>query len=155
MNKDADKKGCIISVAAVLVVAVLGSVFTHFGSDWFEALTKPSEWIPSFVIPIIWTVIYVSFAIVLCLWQNKKALTTKTIVLLSVNGVLNVLWCLSFFTLKSLFWGDIIIVINTVFAFLLVTEIYKANVAYGIWLSIYPIWLSIAATLNIAVWILN
>ena len=149
------KKNSIISTIAVIVVAGLGTLFTQLGMDWFDTLQKPTQWIPSFIIPIVWTVIYLSFAVILFLWQQKDALPTKTIFLLIANGVLNVLWCLTFFTLHLMFVGNIIIVINTIFAFLLVSDIYKQNEKYGIILSLYPIWLSIATTLNTAIWILN
>ena len=149
------KKNSIISTVGVILVAGLGTLFTQLGMGWFDTLQKPSQWIPSFVIPIIWTIIYLSFAVILFLWQQRQNLPLKTIVLLVVNGVLNVLWCLLFFTLQQLFVGNIIIVINTIFAFLLVSDIYKQDNKYGLILSLYPVWLSLATTLNLAVWILN
>lgn len=149
------KKKYIITILAIIAVAALGTVFTQLGSNWYEGLTKPSQWIPSFVIPIAWTLIYLSFIIVLCLWQKRKPLTGENIILLAINGFLNVLWCLVFFTLKSVLLGNIIIVINVLFAIRLLFEICKESSVYGLWLSIYPIWLSVAATLNMAVWILN
>ena len=149
------KKSSVISTVSIIIIAVLGAIFTHLGMQWYEGLTKPTQWIPSFVIPILWTVIYLSFIVALWLWQNKKPLTRETIVLLAINGFLNVPWCLVFFTLKSLFLGNVIIVINVLFAIKLLFEICKDRPLYGLWLSIYPTWLCVAATLNLAVWILN
>lgn len=82
---------------------------------------------------------------------ETKSLTVENIVLLAINGVLNVLWCLVFFTLKANFLGNVIIVVNVLFAIRLLFEICKESSVYGLWLSIYPIWLSVAATLNLAV----
>ncbi len=149
------KKKNIISLLSVILVAVLGTIFTQLGMQWFENLKKPTQWIPSFVIPIVWSVIYISVIIVLFLWQNKKPLTTENIVLFAINGFLNVLWCLVFFTFNSLFLGNVIIVINALFAIRLIFEICKESSIYGLWLSIYPIWLCVATTLNLVVWILN
>lgn len=144
-----------ISTGAVIIVAALGALFTQFGMEWYDILIKPSQWIPSFIIPIAWAIIYLSFIVALILWQLRKPLTVENIVLLAINGVLNVLWCLVFFTLKSLFIGNVIIVVNVLFAIRLLFEICKESSVYGLWLSIYPIWLSVAVTLNMAVWILN
>ncbi|MBO5910229.1 MAG: tryptophan-rich sensory protein, partial [Clostridia bacterium] len=55
----------IFSIGAVVLVAVLGSVFVNMGMDWFDGLIKPSEWVPNILIPIIWTIIYIAFAIYL------------------------------------------------------------------------------------------
>lgn len=146
----------IISIVApIILVAVLGSVFVNLGMDWFNSLTKPSQWIPNWVIPVVWTVIYITFAIVLLNWSSKDEIPKRTKVLLIVNGILNVLWCLVFFTLKLTFIGNIVIILNLIAGIALWVNIFlqKRNYAYA--LSIYPIWLSIATTLNLAMWILN
>ena len=142
-------------ILPIALVAGLGTLFVNLGMDWFNALTKPSQWIPNIVIPIVWTVIYLTFAMILILWQNKESIPTKTKVLLIVNGALNVLWCLIFFTLNQTFSGNIAIIINLVAGYWLWLDILKQKQIYGYILTIYPIWLSIATTLNTALWILN
>jgi len=145
----------IISSVFILVVAVLGSIFVNLGMDWFNQLLKPTQWIPNFVIPVVWTIIYLAFAIINFLWIRKGGIPKKVVDLMIVNGVLNVVWCLVFFTLQQLFLGNIIIIINLIFGFFLIYNILKTEKIYGYILSIYPVWLSIATTLNLAVWILN
>ena len=149
------KKNIVITVASIVGVAVLGTIFAQLGMGWFDGLNKPTEWIPSFVIPIVWTVIYLLFGYVLIKWQSKTPLTKENIILLIINGVLNVLWCLVFFTLNQLLLGNIVIVINALFGIRLYLEICKEDAMSGLLISLYPIWLCIATTLNIAVWILN
>ena len=149
------KKNIIITIASIIGVAALGTLFTQLGMSWFDSLDKPSEWIPSFIIPIVWTVIYLLFIYVLVKWQTKTPLTTENIILLVINGVLNILWCLVFFTLHQLFLGNVILVINFLFAVRLYLEICKEDAMNGLIISLYPVWLGIATTLNIALWILN
>ena len=142
-------------VLPIIVVAGLGSLFVMLGMDWFADLNKPLQWIPDFIIPIMWTIIYVSFSVILWRWVDKAKLPTKTIVLLVVNGVLNVLWCLLFFALKQTLGGNIVIILNLIFAILLWKDINKQERVYSYVLSLYPIWLSLATSLNTAIWILN
>ena len=142
-------------VAPIVLVAVLGSVFVNLGMDWFNALVKPSQWIPNWVIPVVWTVIYITFAIVLLNWSNKEEIPTSTKVLLIANGILNVLWCLVFFTFKLTFAGNIVILLNLIAGVVLWIDIFLKKKIYAYFLSIYPIWLTIASTLNLAMWILN
>lgn len=149
------KKNIVITLVSIVAVAGLGTLFAQLGMGWFDNLQKPTEWIPSWIIPIVWTVIYLLFAYVLVKWQNKTPLTKENIVLLIINGVLNVLWCLVFFTLNQLFLGNVIIIINALFALRLYFEICKEDALNGMLISLYPIWLCVATTLNIAVWILN
>jgi len=138
-----------------MIVAILGSVFVNIGMDWFNSLIKPSQWIPNIVIPIVWTVIYLTFGIILSIWVSKERIPIYIIINLIINGILNVLWCLTFFTLQLTFVGNIVIILNLIAGITLFLQIFKQNTIYGIITSIYPIWLSIATTLNLAIWILN
>ena len=149
------KKNIIITIVSIILVAVFGTIFAQIGMGWFEGLIKPTEWIPSFIIPIVWTVIYLLFAYVLIKWQNRRPLTKENVILLAINGVLNILWCLVFFTLNQLFLGNVVIIINALFGLRLYFEICKEDAMNGLIISIYPIWLCIATTLNVALWILN
>ncbi len=145
----------LYAVVPVVLVAVLGSIFVNLGMDWFNGLSKPSQWIPNIVIPIVWSIIYLTTAVILVLWQNNQKMPLSTLILFIVNGVLNVLWCLTFFTLNLTFLGNIVIILNLIAGFWLVLDIAKTNKIYSYILTIYPVWLSIATTLNIALWILN
>ena len=153
MKKDYFKY--VIAFSALLLVAVLGTVFVNLGMDWFDTLVKPSEWVPNIVIPIVWTVIYSLFAIYLWFAIKNDRLDAETIALLIANGILNVLWCLVFFTLNSLLWGLIVIIINLILAAVLLIEMQEKDKFFSYFLTLYPVWLSIATCLNLACWILN
>ena len=145
----------IIAVVGIVIVAVLGSVFVNLGMDWFDTLDRPSQWIPNIVIPIVWTIIYITFAIVLSLWIKNIGLKKSTVVLLVINGILNILWCLVFFTLERTFLGNVLIIVNVIAGFALYFNMYSQNKLYTLLTIIYPIWLSLATSLNLALWILN
>lgn len=145
----------VIMLASIVLVGGLGAVFVQLGNDWFNGLIKPTKWIPNWVIPTIWTVIYLTFAIILFLWIKKENLPRKVVVLLILNGVFNILWCLVFFTLKQLLLGNIVLIFNLILAVKLILEIYKTKMLYSSILLIYPVWLCLASSLNMAVWILN
>ena len=129
-------------------------MFVNLGTNWFNSLIKPSQWIPNFVIPIVWTVIYLLACIYLVILIKNDKFDKKNTILFIVNGILNVLWCLIFFTLKQTFLGLIIIVINLVLGFILYNCQNKDNILAKL-LLIYPLWLSVATCLNLCLWILN
>lgn len=145
----------LLAVASVIIVAGLGSVFVNLGMDWFVGLIKPTQWIPNILIPIVWTVVYLLSAIILWVLIKNNNMSTYLFVLFVLNGVLNILWCLIFFTLHLTLLGNIVIIINLIFGWLLVIELFKyRNTLYN-FLIIYPMWLSIATSLNLCLWILN
>ena len=122
-----NNKYIIILCLSILFVADIGSIFVNLRMEWFNTLLKPNEWIPNFVIPIMWTIIYILFAIFLSISIKNKSLSSNVVILSVINGVLNILWCLVFFALNQLLLGNIIIIINTFFGTLLVNEIVKNN----------------------------
>ncbi len=153
MRDDTIKK-VLKSFGAVILVAALGSVFVFLGMDRFESMVKPSQWINSVIIPIVWTVIYSITGIVLFKWSDD-GIPKNIAVLFIINGVLNVAWCFLFFTLHLTFVGVIAIILNLAAGVLLSAGIKKSEPRYFYALLIYPIWLCIATSLNIAIWILN
>lgn len=157
MNTSKNKKiSYVLIVLGVAIVAGLGSLFVNLGMDWFSSLQIPSQFPPNFIIPIIWSVIYIIFVIVLCNWVSKQGGLPFLIKLLLIfNGIFNILWCLFFFTLNQTFGGLISIIILLILAYSLVINIFKYNKVYGYFTLLYPIWVSIATGLNLALWILN
>lgn len=145
----------ILAIITVLIVAVQGSVFVNLGIDWFNLLNKPTQWIPNIVIPIVWTVIYLFTAIMLCVLIKNENLTTGLLITFIVNGILNVLWCLVFFALNLTLIGNILIIINLIAGWMLFIQLIKVRNKYINFYIIYPLWLSIATTLNLCLWILN
>lgn len=145
----------IVIIVSILIVAGLGSVFVNLGIDWFNTLNKPSQFVPNWLIPVVWSVIYAIFAIVLCLWVSKKPIPKNIVLQLVINGVFNILWCLTFFTLNLTFLGNVTIVLLLIMAYVLIISINKYEKTYSYFTAIYPIWVSIATTLNMALWILN
>ena len=118
-------KNILLTFGLVLLVAGLGTLFTQLGMPWFDSLLKPTEWIPDYVIPIVWTVIYICIAVVLFLWTQNEGVPGQVVVLFVINGLLNILWCLIFFTFNSLFLGMVFILLNLVFAIYLLMSVEK------------------------------
>lgn len=145
----------LLAVVGVIIVAGLGSVFVNLGMDWFNGLDKPSQWIPNFLIPIVWTIVYILSAIILWILIKNDNMSIFLSILFVTNGVFNILWCLIFFTLHLTLLGNIVIIINLILGWILIIELFKyRSILYNL-LIIYPVWLSIATSLNLCLWILN
>ena len=144
-----------VPVLGTTLVASLGGIFVKKGMSWYKKLVKPTQWIPTPAIPIMWSIIYVIFVFYMFHLIRKEKGNKRIITLLIINGILNVLWCLTFFTLHGLFTGQIVIILNLIASILLLKEISKTSEVYSYLLCVYPAWLSVATTLNLSCWILN
>lgn len=145
----------ILATILVVIVAVLGSVFVNIEMDWFNGLTKPTQWIPNIIIPIVWSIIYLLSIVYLRVAIANNKISKQLIIWFVINGILNVLWCLLFFAFNLTFVGLIAIVINLIAGWILFVSIIKERTVLSYLMIIYPIWLSIATTLNLSLWILN
>ena len=145
----------ILATILVVIVAVLGSVFVNIGMDWFNGLTKPTQWIPNIIIPIVWSIIYLLSIVYLWVAIANNRISKQLTIWFVINGILNVLWCLLFFAFNLTFVGLIAIVINLIAGWILFVNIIKERTVLSYLMIIYPVWLSIATTLNLCLWNLN
>lgn len=144
-----------ISLAFVILVSVLGGVFVKMGSDFFDSVQKPTQWVPDFVFAVVWTLIYIIYAVTYFLFSGERLLDKKLVFVGLLNGLLNVLWCLVYFALGNSFGGIVIIIINAFFATVLAKLIIEKGQKLTFLCWLYPLWLYLATALNFAVWILN
>lgn len=154
-NKKTIIVNILIAVFAVGIVFLLSSIFTNRNTEWYMTMTHPSEWVPRVVFPIVWSLIYVVFAGIIFVILQKNEMDRSMIFLFSVNGALNILWCLVFFTLESTLGGVVVLAACLWAAIMLTIKLMKTDRKLGFISKIYPYWLTIALLLNVASWILN
>ena len=125
------------------------------GDDYFATVVKPTQWVPDFVFAVVWTLIYIIYAVTYFLFSGERLLDKKLVFVGLLNGLLNVLWSLVYFALGNGFGGMVIIIINAFFATLLAKSITEKGQKFTFLCWLYPLWLYLATALNFAVWILN
>jgi tryptophan-rich sensory protein len=149
----------IVSIVMCEGAGGISAIFTTPAiPTWYAGLKKPGFTPPNFVFGPIWITLYLLMGIaVFMVWRvglNQDGVTIAFTVFW-VQLVLNVLWSVIFFGLKSLFGGMALIMI--LWIAILVTIILFSGVSAiaGGLLIPYIIWVSIATNLNIQVWRLN
>ena len=141
----------LLSIAAVIITAGIGSLFTDTGS-WYQSV-KPAITPPNIVFPIVWTTLFILIAISLyfALSSSKQKLRTRIFSVYCINFILNILWSLFFFTLKSpiVAFIDLVLLWLSIL-FLLLIAWKKSKIAYYTLLP-YIAWVSFAGILNVLV----
>lgn len=156
----------------VIVVALLGSVYSSAGMSWYDAeLIRPALTPPKLAFPIAWTTIFILSAIsALIIWnkgkKDKKFLWFKVgekytpyfwwiVGLFIANAVLNVLWSFLFFY-KHLITAALVEMIfleATVIALCILT--WRISKAASVMLFPYAIWVAFATYLTYLIVVLN
>ncbi|MBU2562486.1 MAG: tryptophan-rich sensory protein [Nanoarchaeota archaeon] len=152
MKKRINWKVLIISLILVYSVAIIGSLFTSpvTNSEWYESV-KPSITPPNWIFPIVWNILFFLIALSLYFsWINtKNKLEKKAIIIIfSTNFILNILWSILYFGLKSPFYAFIEIFFLWSSIVLMIYFTHKINKKSSYLLIPYLLWVSFAIILN-------
>ncbi len=137
------------------LAGALGSVFTLSAlPDWYATLNRPSFAPPNGVFAPVWTALYVLMGIALALvWRRTDHPDTPAALrAFAIQWLLNVLWSVLFFGLRSPGLG--LIEILGLWAAIVLTIVRFARVSRpaAACLAPYLAWVSFAVVLNAAYW---
>lgn len=148
----------VISLIICQLAGFIGSLFTAPAIPiWYASLKKPSFTPPSWLFSPVWIFLFVLMGLTLyILWQAySKKEARIALLFFTLQLILNMLWSVIFFGLKSPMWAFIEILILWLAIFLTIWKSLKISKAAGYLLLAYIIWVSFAAILNYSIWKLN
>ncbi|MBR2860260.1 MAG: tryptophan-rich sensory protein [Clostridia bacterium] len=144
----------LLSVLLTAITAGVAMLFVDTKSQWYLSLNQPSFQPPGWVFGVVWTILYCLYAASLSLAQIK-AVPEKTYISFLAQAVLNIGWCLFYFTLHLLFVGLGIIIAYLVCTYLTIRSVYPYSKTGALILLPQCLWLILAAVLNYTTILLN
>jgi len=157
--KYSDVEKLIISILICLLAGFIGSFFTTPAiTTWYTTLQKPSFAPPNWVFFPVWTSLFIMTGISLFLvwqkgWEDKKVKTA--IYIFAGQLVLNALWSVAFFGLRSPITGLIEIIILWIAILATILSFMKISRTAAYLLIPYILWVSFASIVNFSIWRLN
>ncbi len=156
------KRSDILKLAASIFLCqaagFLGSLFTTPAiPTWYQTLKKPFFTPPNWIFSPVWISLFVLMGIALFLvWRRQEHPRFKTaLIFFFVQLILNILWSIAFFGLKSPLLGLIDIVLLWMAILLTILNFLKVSKVAGWLLLPYLLWVSFATILNYFLWVLN
>ena len=153
----------IISILIPLIIGYLSNVLSRLlsgisTSTYYSQLIKPSFAPPSFIFPIVWTILFILMGIsayIINKKGNELAKVKDAMFYYKLQLVLVFLWSILFFGfgLRLTALIDLIILLITVIVMIL--KFYKINKAAAYLNIPYLAWLIYAFFLNYFIWIIN
>ncbi|MCF7861877.1 tryptophan-rich sensory protein [Candidatus Woesearchaeota archaeon] len=162
MNQDSKKNWLLKLISSIVIcqlAGIIGSVFTISSvSTWYQTLNKPFFNPPSWLFGPVWTILYLMMGISLYLvWI--KGIKTKNekiaVYLFLFQLVLNLLWSILFFGIRSPLFALIEIIILWAVILLTIGYFYRISKPASYLLMPYIAWVSFAAVLNFFIYYLN
>jgi benzodiazapine receptor len=149
----------VISIAICQLAGIIGSVFTAPAvPTWYAVLNKPAFNPPNWLFGPVWITLYVLMGISLFLVWRKSLDIPAVKTGLTVFGaqlVLNILWSVAFFGLRSPVAGLLVIVALWIAILLTILRFTRVSEFAAILLVPYIVWVSFAAILNLSLFLLN
>ncbi len=152
-------KPYIVSILIALGVGGLSAFFTRNNMDLYEEIITPALAPPSWLFPIVWTILFILMGIsAAMIYTDKTASETQKISALytySLSLIVNFFWSIIFFNLRAFFFAFIwlllllLLIIRTIIKY----ESINKTAAY---LQIpYVLWVAFAGYLTLSIWWLN
>ncbi len=147
------------SIMICLFAGLIGSFFTSPAiPGWYATLAKPAFSPPNWIFAPVWTTLFVLMGISMYLVWNKglqKRDVKISLFIFGIQLVLNVLWSVLFFGLRSPFYAFVEIIMLWVAIALTIQNFSRISRTAGLLLVPYILWVSFAAILNFHIWNLN
>ena len=140
-----------------LIVGGLSGYFTASNiATWYVTLNKPFFNPPNYLFGPVWTVLYLMMGISLGMIINAKhSNKNKSLIIFSIQLVLNFFWSVIFFSLQSPGWAAIEIITLWLSIIYMLPNFYKINKWAGLLQIPYLLWVTFASVLNISIYVLN
>jgi tryptophan-rich sensory protein len=157
--KSRDVVKLVVSLVACQFAGAIGAIFTTPAiPTWYATLEKPSFSPPNWLFAPAWITLYLLMGVAAFLiWRQGLAQkgVRAALVIFLVQLVLNALWSVVFFGLQSPLWGVVVIIALWIAILITIIKFFKLSTAAGSLMLPYILWVSFAAVLNIAVFMLN
>ncbi len=164
----------IIAIVVSELAGIIGSFFTTPSiAGWYAGIVKPSLNPPAWVFGPVWTTLFALMGISLFLiWKQHSHILPSTtlrtgqnvrmlriwkigMVAFFIQLFLNVIWSIIFFGFHSPGWALVDIVLLWLAIVWTMVVFYKISRLATYLLVPYILWVSFAAYLNYAIWLLN
>lgn len=146
----------IISVAISLGVGGISAFLSKDNMSIYSAVNRPALSPPSWLFPIVWTVLFVLMGIAAAIiWCSNGKELDSALIFYGFQLVFNFCWPLIFFNFRAFgiafFWLLVLLVLIGITAI----KFYKINKTAGWMMLPYFAWVSFAGYLNYMIWQLN
>ena len=156
MNKSKIKPYAV-SILLTLAVGGLSGFLTSMGMDSFDALTKPPLTPPSFLFPIVWTVLFILMGVgaARVFLTEPTAARNRALIVYVVQLAVNFLWSIIFFNLQAYGFAFFWLILLWVLILTMIYLFCKVDKPASLIQIPYAIWVTFAGYLNLMIWLMN
>ena len=146
-----------VSILLTLAVGGLSGFLTSMAMDSFDALTKPPLTPPSFLFPIVWTVLFILMGVgaARVFLTEPTAARNRALIVYVVQLAVNFLWSIIFFNLQAYGFAFFWLILLWVLILTMIYLFCKVDKPAALIQIPYAIWVTYAGYLNLMIWLMN
>ncbi len=152
-------KPYLLSAAATLAVGGLSALLTAGNMNIYETTKAPPLSPPSWLFPVVWTVLYIlmsiSFTRVFLKIKRSPRMKRGTIRIYALNLFFNFMWSIFFFNCRAFLFSFVWLVLLWLIIFSMTVNFYRTDKISGYLLIPYLLWVTFAGYLNAGIYALN
>lgn len=149
-------KPLLISILLPLAVGGLSAIITGSAMQDFMLLNKPLLSPPAWVFPVVWTILYILMGIAsYIVWQSKDRNKDLALKIYALQLIFNFFWSYIFFNMQNYLFAFIWLMILWLLIIVTTVLFYRINKTAGYLLIPYLLWVTFAAYLNLAIYLMN
>lgn len=148
----------VIGALIAIAVGALSGILTMGNMDLYaQGIIKPPLAPPGWLFPVVWTILYALMGLgSAIIWlEAPSAERNKALNLYVAQLTVNFFWSLIFFNAQAFGFAALWLILLWVLVVLMIWRFWKVNRTAALLQIPYLTWLTFAAYLNIAIWILN
>jgi len=151
-------KALIICIAIPLAVGGLSALFTMDSMRTFSQLNQPPLSPPSWLFPVVWTILYTLMGVASFLVYTSPAPKAEKNAALRVYGaqlIVNFFWSIIFFSWELYLFAFVWLLLLWVLIFATILYFYPIRPLAAYLLIPYLLWVTFAGYLNYGIYLLN
>lgn len=152
-------KPYVISVVIALGVGALSALLTRGNMDIYDRIQTPPFAPPGIVFPIVWTILYtlmgISSAIIYIKGRYENIPVYNALKTYAIQLAVNFFWSIIFFNLEAFLFAFLWILLLWVLIIVMIVKFYQINKTAAYLQIPYLLWVTFAAYLNFAIFLLN
>lgn len=152
-------KPYVISVAIALGVGALSALFTRGNMNIYDRIQTPPLTPPGILFPIVWTILYtlmgISSAIIYTKGRDENIPVYDALKIYAIQLAVNLFWSIIFFNLEAFLFAFLWILLLWVLIIVMIVKFYEINKTAAYLQIPYLLWVTFAAYLNFAIFLLN
>ena len=145
-----------ICIIIPLAVGSLSGYISASAMDSFRMLNKPPLSPPAWLFPVVWTLLYILMGIAsYIIWQSKGRGRDFALRVYALQLFFNLFWSYIFFGMQNYLFAFIWLLILWVLVIVTTVLFYRIEKTAGYLLIPYVLWVTFAAYLNFAIYLMN